>query len=569
MKRIYTTHCGFLYIAVFLALVLPAPMAVRADSTSPSVDAFLYSTMPSTYAHRPDLAMDGDDSTWFRTETGMSSTDFFMVELSRPVRVSSIDVETGDDQGVGAVVDGVVEASADGVSFHPIAKFDAHGGATASLSEPVAAVRIKTKTNLPELDIREIRIGTLAQIGRVQYGPGRGFVDLSKAPDVRVWAAKAEQEMEDFWPDIAARLYSNKFITPNAVTVVYVDEKPSDVAATGAGVMTVNAVWCRHHADDTGLTVHELTHVIQTYENSNAPSWFTEGTADYIRWVRFEPQNFHPRIDVKKATYKDSYRTSAAFLGWCELHYDSRLVTKLNDAARFGRFNEDLFPKYCGKDVQTLWTEFVADYQRDPSTLLTAPIPAADMPRTLPSAAAGASIPVDISTSFNAVGIYADGQAFAADGGMDEGGAAFSANLLGAKVSAGNVDFAIGPAGKADFIRCGGNKIALPAGSYGSVWVLACSVNGASRYQTFTVHYADGSSDTFAQNVSDWFRPNRFPGEAVGLPTAYRNLSTGKTDPGPFYVYRYGFPLNPAKTAQSIILPDDSSVSVLAVTVAK
>ena len=77
-------------------------------------------------------------------------------------------------------------------------------------------------------------------------GPGRGFPDISQAPDLAVWAQKAEKQMEAFWPDTDALLYSDRFIPPNMVNVVYrTGPDVTGVAATGGGVMTVNTAWCR------------------------------------------------------------------------------------------------------------------------------------------------------------------------------------------------------------------------------------------------------------------------------------------------------------------------------------
>ena len=195
--------------------------------------------------------------------------------------------------------------------------------------------------------------------------------------------------MEDFWPDVAALLYSDKFITPNAVAVVYRTEK-DEVAATGDGVMDVNAAWCRKNPDDTGLTVHELTHVIQSYgTDANPPGWITEGIADYVRWTKFEPEHFHPNINVAKAKYSDKYRTSATFLAWCELHYDSRIVNKVNEDARFGRYDDSIFVKCCGKNLDMLWSEFIADYQKDREGILKSEARAEDQPRPLPARDAG------------------------------------------------------------------------------------------------------------------------------------------------------------------------------------
>ena len=137
--------------------------------------------------------------------------------------------------------------------------------------------------------------------------------------------------------------------------------------------------------------------------------------------------NFQYRIDPKKSTYHDSYRTTAAFLGWCELHYDSGLVTKLSRAVRFGTYNNSLFKANCGKDVDTLWAEFVAAYQADPGHVLTPAVAPADQPRVLPSVTPGTSVPADLSSAFNTTGLFRDGTALPGTGGVDGEGNGYSA----------------------------------------------------------------------------------------------------------------------------------------------
>ena len=517
------------------------------------------------------MAIDGDPASYFKSTYGMDDGDDFLVLLSRPIPVKSLKIVTGDPDGLDPVTDGFVETSPDGVAYAKAASFDDMGIASAALGgKPVSAIRIRLNPHggMPALLIREIAIDSPAKITHVALGPGRGFVDTSQAPDVADWAQRAEKQLESFWPDTAALLYSDGFITPNMVNIVYrTGPGVTDVAATGGGVMTVNAKWCREHPNDTGLTVHETAHVIQAMASYD-PVWLIEGTADYIRWVKFEPQNFHPRINVQRSTYHDAYQTSATFLAWCELHYDSCLVTKLNRAIRFGTYKNDLFKTYCGKDVDTLWTEFIAAYKADPINVITPPVAAADRPRSLPAVTAGTSVPVDLSPAFDTLGIAKDGSSFPATEGTDGGGAAYPADLLGASQTWKDVKFTLGPPNSLDIASCKGNVIAAPAGSYSSIWLLGTAVDGNKVAQTFTVTYADGTAQDLAQNVSDWFQPQGYPGENRAIKTAYRNMADGTKDPRPFFAYAYGFSLDAHKTVKSITLPDSPTVKILAITLA-
>ena len=557
------------------AAVYAAPASAAPPASSPAaagpVEALLYSTMPSMEAHRPDMAMDGDPQTYFRSQYGMSDGDDFWVILSRAIPMSSLRVVTGDAEGQDTLTNAMLETSPDAVHYAPAAAFGADGVAAASGPRMVRAIRIRLKPGqgVPSLVVREISVSGPVKIDNVQLGPGRGFVDISQAPDVAVWSAHAEKDMEEFWPDIDALLYSNDFIPPNAVNVVYkTGPDVTGVAATGGGVMTVNAAWCRAHPDDAGLTVHETTHVIQAFSAYN-PVWLVEGIADYMRWTRFEPQHFHPRINVQKATYHDSYQTTGTFLRWCELHYDSRLVTKLNQDVRFGNFKISLFKDYCGKDVDTLWSEFIADYQKDPATIITPPIDAADRPRVLPPVAPGSGVPADLSSVFNAVGITTDAKNFALTDGFDGGGTAYSAALLGRRVTWQGVPFQIGPPDALDIVACKGQTTALPAGQYATLWLLGAAINGSQNGQELTITYTDGTTATFAQNFSDWYQAGRFAGETRAVKMPYRNTADAAKDPRTFYAYSYGFPLDSAKTVQSVTLPNNDNIKLLAVTLTK
>ncbi len=545
--------------------------AVAQPPDSAPVEALIYTTMPSTTAHRPEMAMDGDSKSYFRTAYGMDDGDTFLVMLSRAIPVESISVVTGDSDGQDNAEGAIVETSANGTAFEPAATVDKMGAANANLSNRLVAdlrIRLPRRAGLSTLVIREITIKSAVKIDHVQAGPGRGFADISQAPDLAQWASTAERQMESFWPDTDALLFSDGFIPPNMVNVVYrTVQGVTDVAATGGGVMTVNSKWCREHPEDTGLTVHEMAHVVQAYAGYN-PSWLVEGIADYIRWIKFEPQNYRARINTRTATYHDAYRTTATFLGWCELHYDSKLVTKLSRDVRYEAYTNDKFKQYCGKDVDTLWSEFTAQYNSDPAHIITPIVAEADRPRELPVVAPGAAVPVDLSTAYNAKGIYADGQRYNS-GGLDNEGSAYSENLLGRSQTWKNVLFKLGAAGKDCVVACKGQTVALPAGDYKSLWLFGTGIEGSQKAQKLTVTFTDGTTQTLTQGYSDWFVPKGFPGEVRAVKMPYRILGDGGKDNRPFYLYSYGFSLTPGKTLKSLELPDNQYIKIFAITVAK
>jgi hypothetical protein len=162
-------------------------------------------------------------------------------------------------------------------------------------------------------------------------------------------------------------------------------------------------------------------------------------------------------------------------------------------------------------------------------------------------------------------GIYRNGVQYS-NGGLDGGGFSYSANLLTQSRVLDLVHFRFGPANELDAIGAMGQVISLPAGRYFSLFLLGTGVQGSQSDETIRVNYADGTSAKFAQSFSDWFVPQNFPGEVEGVAMAYRNFQDGSMDNRTFNLYAYEFPLNPAKTVESLTLPTDDHVVILAVT---
>ena len=130
------------------------------------------------------------------------------------------------------------------------------------------------------------------------------------------------------------------------------------VAATTGNTIRIAAPWVREHPDDTGMVIHELTHVIQAYPNAKT-QWLTEGIADYIRFYHYEPQARLSAISPERHSYRDGYRTTAMFLAWAQQTYDPKLVEKLNASLRQGRYQYSLFQQLTGKSLDRLWADFL------------------------------------------------------------------------------------------------------------------------------------------------------------------------------------------------------------------
>src|SRR5579871_5464196 len=88
---------GVCFSLCFAGLLCFSNVRAQSDDSVPdSVEALIYSTMPSTAAHRPEMALDGDPNTYFKTVYGMGDGDDFLILLSRPIPLQSVHIITGD-----------------------------------------------------------------------------------------------------------------------------------------------------------------------------------------------------------------------------------------------------------------------------------------------------------------------------------------------------------------------------------------------------------------------------------------------------------------------------------------
>jgi alpha-mannosidase len=174
------------------------------------------------------------------------------------------------------------------------------------------------------------------------------------------------------------------------------------------------------------------------------------------------------------------------------------------------------------------------------------------------------TVPVDLAPAYNVTGIYSEGSKFEPTKSLDGDGFAFSAQQIGTEQVGDSAVFKLGPANAPDMVS--GKTITLPGGKFSSLKLLALAVNGEQEMQTYTVTYADGSSSSFTQNMSDWAAPRSFEGEHVATVLPARLVADGSKDSRSFYVFSYSFNLDRGKTVQSISLPSNRDVLVLGVT---
>ncbi len=182
------------------------------------------------------------------------------------------------------------------------------------------------------------------------------------APELKDWAeTNLAPVLAEWYPKITALLPSDGFTAPEHFKITL---KPMPgVAYTAGRNVTANSDWLEKEIgkEAVGSLVHECVHVVQQFHDDNNPGWLVEGSADYVRWFKYEPQSHGADIVWMKKQrksfsphYNDSYRITANFLNWVSEKYDKDLVTQLNAAMRDSQYDDGLWKKYTGKTLVEL-----------------------------------------------------------------------------------------------------------------------------------------------------------------------------------------------------------------------
>ena len=157
--------------------------------------------------------------------------------------------------------------------------------------------------------------------------------------------------------------------------------------------------------------------------------------------------------------------------------------------------------------------------------------------------------------------LYADGSRYL-ERGFDGTSTAFSSTQLGSALRYAGTSLPLGPSAVPD--AASSDTIALPSGSYTSLLLLGAAATQAEQAQPFLITYTDGTSTRASLSLSSWRQPQYFAGETLVAQTTEANRSDGTQMPGSFNVYGYQIALNPAKFVQSLTLPQNTDVIILA-----
>jgi hypothetical protein len=188
-------------------------------------------------------------------------------------------------------------------------------------------------------------------------------------------------------------------------------------------------------------------------------------------------------------------------------------------------------------------------------------------------------IPVNLAGVFNTKGIVLDGTKFSSTGGLDGAGAALSAQTLKRTMSFNNVLLnldlpetienaahqVIGGTAPMDVVSADGQIIALPSGTYTTLTFLGTAVEDNQPDLKFTVNYTNNTQQPFHLAMSAGTSTPQY-GDYEVTTTHYVDRAGGTIQKEMFNVYGYKFTLESGKTVQSITLPKNPNVKILAMT---
>jgi hypothetical protein len=194
--------------------------------------------------------------------------------------------------------------------------------------------------------------------------------EVTKQEGIHEWTGKATQLVVEWYPLFDKLFETEGFVPGKEVTLVF--RKMDGVAHASDTTITISADWIRRQPGDFGMVAHELIHVIQRYPGGRGPGgipfWAMEGIPDFARHAYYEPDVLMRPVNLERAKHTDAYQITGGFFMWIEHVYDKEFVSKLNRHARQRTWSDDVFEKYTGKDVETLWAEYIEFLRTIPDT---------------------------------------------------------------------------------------------------------------------------------------------------------------------------------------------------------
>jgi len=196
--------------------------------------------------------------------------------------------------------------------------------------------------------------------------------DVLQQPGIHAWAAKAAELVVEWFPIFDKIFETDGFVPSSEVYIVF--RNMQGVAHATGNRIVISSNWIRspQGINDFGMVAHELIHVIQRYPGGRGqggiPFWAMEGVTDFARHAYYEPNVLMRPVNLERARHTDSYQITGGFFMWIEHVYDDNFVHRLHTHARHRTWSDEVFERYTGKDVETLWGEYIEFLRTIPDT---------------------------------------------------------------------------------------------------------------------------------------------------------------------------------------------------------
>ncbi|MFD2158282.1 basic secretory protein-like protein [Rubritalea tangerina] len=351
-----------------LSIAILASTALGAHAIEPTNH---HTTLPTYKEHTRTLATDGLPDTHFWSDRNPRRGDIFQVDFAQSLKGKNVFVHSGQANGRDQIHNANLQVSADGKQWKTIGRFR-QGKAQGKVTFDATKARIAFYGDgWSWVVIREIKISSdpltlISKEKTINYGDKK--IPLKITVDID--GAQSQQKVIDDlieryfieWPMIAKLLDAPLPTTPKHLYLCFYSKMghPAHVSGT---TMVISTNHLKNHTKDTyGVFTHELTHFVQNYRGK-APTWFSEGTADYIRYM-LHTESLWARRNLKHQNRKNplgSYWSSTAFLIWLEKTYKKPITAKVSCACSDGKYNDAIWQQLTGKSLEELTKLYQAE----------------------------------------------------------------------------------------------------------------------------------------------------------------------------------------------------------------
>lgn len=191
------------------------------------------------------------------------------------------------------------------------------------------------------------------------------FVSFEQPADAEnshlsAWAERTRLDLAANYPLIHEQLVSPSAFHLASIELIFYRKDDGSIAYAEGGRIHINCAYVEQHYDDIGMPIHELVHVVQSYNGGDCPGWLTEGIADWIRYFWYEKKTLADYAGQDPGNYDSAYGQTARFLEWLRLNRNRDVVPRLNALLREQQYSEQAFIELCGASVGELWQDYLA-----------------------------------------------------------------------------------------------------------------------------------------------------------------------------------------------------------------